>query len=136
MSLLVSFAGQNYRSHAPPLPPPPFSLLSLPLFPSSPSSFISLIPSCPHPSQDEAFTLWQTHWGNIYPPGSESRKMIEHFQNTYYLVNLVDNDYVKGNVLFQVVNDVLERMGKPRRPSSTLDPTNECQEKPPSSGTH
>ena len=62
--------------------------------------------------------------------------MIEHFQNTYYLVNLVDNDYVKGNVLFQVVNDVLERMGKPRRPSSTLDPTNECQEKPPSSGTH
>lgn len=62
--------------------------------------------------------------------------MIEHFQNTYYLVNLVDNDYVKGNVLFQVVNDVLERMGKPRRPSSALDPTNECQEEPQSSGTH
>jgi len=62
--------------------------------------------------------------------------MIEHFQNTYYLVNLVDNDYVKGNVLFQVVNDVLERMGKPRRPSSTLDPMNECQEEPQSSGTH
>ena len=80
--------------------------------------------------QDEAFTLWQTHWGNLYPPGSKSQKMIAHFLNTYYLVNLVDNDYVQGNILFQVVNDVLERMGKPRRPKTPPPMTREGDDNP------
>ncbi len=69
--------------------------------------------------QDEAFSLWQTHWGNIYPPNSPSRGVIDTFSSTYYLVNLVDNDYVKGNCLFEVVYDVLERLGKDRGPGST-----------------
>lgn len=67
-------------------------------------------------TQDEAFALWQTHWGNIYPVDSSARKVIDSFSNTYYLVNLVDNDYVKGNCLFDVVYDVLERTGKQRGP--------------------
>lgn len=56
--------------------------------------------------------------------------MIEHFQNTYYLVNLVDNDYVQGNVLFKVVNDVLERMGKPRRVKTPPPITTEGDDNP------
>lgn len=68
--------------------------------------------------KDEAFALWQTHWGNIYPADSPSQKVIEAFSNTYYLVNLVDNDYVRGNCLFDVVYDVLERTGNPRGPSN------------------
>ena len=68
--------------------------------------------------QDEAFALWETHWGNIYPANSPSRKLIETFSNTYFLVNLVDNDYVQGNCLFEVVYDVLQRIGKERGPSS------------------
>ena len=68
--------------------------------------------------QDEAFALWQTHWGNIYPANSPSRKIIDTFSKEYYLINLVDNDYVKGNCLFEVVYDVLERLGMPRGPTS------------------
>ena len=94
-----------------------------------PSSLLSLLLSLLFP-QDEAFTLWQTHWGNLYPVGSKSQKMIEHFQNTYYLVNLVDNDYVQGNVLFKVVNDVLERMGKPRRTKTPSPATEEEGDNP------
>ena len=46
---------------------------------------------------------------------SESRKIIERIHDTWYLVNFVDNDFVQGNILFEAVNDVLERLGKPRR---------------------
>ena len=81
----------------------------------------SLLPVTPHPTQDEAFALWQTHWGRLYPVGSQSRKMIHHFQNTYYLVNLVDNDYVRGNILFEVVNEVLRRLGKLESPADSVN---------------
>ncbi|CAI8056985.1 Methylenetetrahydrofolate reductase, partial [Geodia barretti] len=49
---------------------------------------------------DEAFMLWGTHWASLYSPESTSHHIISHIQNTYYLVNLVDNDFVTGNVLF------------------------------------
>ena len=58
--------------------------------------------------QDEAFALWQTHWGSLYPEGSESRRIITQIQNTYYLVNLVDNDFVRGNKLFSVIDEAFE----------------------------
>lgn len=69
--------------------------------------------------KDEAFALWQTHWGKLYRSGSESRKIINLFQNTYYLVNLVDNDFVAGNCLFTVVRDVLAKQGKPSNGGSS-----------------
>ena len=60
--------------------------------------------SLPSPSlQDEAFMLWQTHWASLYPPSSPSHAIISQIQDTYYLVNLVDNEYVEGNVLFEVI---------------------------------
>ena len=68
------------------------------------------------PRQDEAFALWKTHWGTIYPENSQSRAIIERISDTYYLVNLVDNDFVGGSCLFQVLYDVLECIGKPRGP--------------------
>lgn len=66
-------------------------------------------------TQDEAFALWQTHWGSLYPEGSESRRIITQIQNTYYLVNLVDNDFVRGNKLFDLIDEaftVLSMYGK------------------------
>lgn len=47
-------------------------------------------------------------WGNFYAEGSESRSVIQSIHDTYYLVNLVDNDYVKGNVLFDLLSKVVE----------------------------
>lgn len=95
------------------VPPPPLLLLLLLLPPLNMLIFAF---------QDEAFALWKTHWGNIYPAKSPSREVIETISTSYYLVNLVDNDYVKGNCLFEVVYDVLEQLGKPRGPSIANPP--------------
>lgn len=64
-----------------------------------------------HYWKDEAFTIWHTHWANLYPEGSQSRSLIEHIRNTYCLVNLVDNDYIRGNQLWSLIDDVLVNTG-------------------------
>jgi hypothetical protein len=43
----------------------------------------------------QAFGLWTEQWGKLYEPDSPSRHLIEHIADTYYLVNLVDNDFPK-----------------------------------------
>lgn len=62
--------------------------------------------------KDEAFALWKHHWGSIYPEKSKSREIIDAIHDTYYLINLVDNDYVSGNRLFDVLDIVLKNLGK------------------------
>ncbi|XP_057296002.1 methylenetetrahydrofolate reductase (NADPH)-like isoform X1 [Hydractinia symbiolongicarpus] len=57
--------------------------------------------------KDEAFELWLQQWGRLYDHSSTSWKIIKHLHDTLYLVNLVDNDYVKGNCLFEIVNRVI-----------------------------
>ena len=49
-------------------------------------------------------------WANLYPVGSKSRDIIAGIENTYYLVNLVDNDYVAGNCLFRLLERMEEKM--------------------------
>ncbi|KAF6150136.1 hypothetical protein GIB67_023091 [Kingdonia uniflora] len=55
--------------------------------------------------KDEAFDIWTRGWGNMYPKGDSSRKLLEQVQSNYFLVSLVDNDYVNGD-LFAIFNDV------------------------------
>jgi len=55
--------------------------------------------------KDEAFGLWLSQWATLYEEGSVSRKLIEHIHDTYFLINIVDNDYVKGDV-FAVFNEL------------------------------
>ncbi|CAH3157882.1 unnamed protein product [Porites evermanni] len=62
--------------------------------------------------KDEAFALWKHQWGSIYPEKSKSREVIDTIHSTYYLVNLVDNDYVAGNQLFDILDIVLKKLGK------------------------
>ncbi|XP_057966261.1 probable methylenetetrahydrofolate reductase (NADH) [Malania oleifera] len=54
--------------------------------------------------KDEAFEIWSKGWAQLYPEGDPSRKMLEEVQNSYFLVSLVDNDYIHGD-LFAVFND-------------------------------
>ncbi|KAI9596460.1 methylenetetrahydrofolate reductase-domain-containing protein [Syncephalis fuscata] len=42
--------------------------------------------------KDEAFQLW-LEWSNIYECDSESSKLLKEIANTWYLVNLVNNDF-------------------------------------------
>lgn len=53
--------------------------------------------------KDEAFDLWQQRWGKLYPDDSPSRLIIDDICKNYYLVNLVDNDFIKGNCLWEAL---------------------------------
>ncbi|CAF1900997.1 unnamed protein product [Rotaria magnacalcarata] len=58
--------------------------------------------------KDEAFSLWMERWGKLYEPGSPSYSIIDEVSNTYFLVNLVDNDYPQGSCLWKVLDAMLE----------------------------
>ncbi|GLT73707.1 hypothetical protein SLA2020_455450 [Shorea laevis] len=48
--------------------------------------------------KDEAFEIWSRSWANLYPEDDSSKKLLEEVQSSYYLVSLVDNDYVNGDI--------------------------------------
>ena len=49
--------------------------------------------------KDEAFDLWLSSWAAVYEEDSESRRLLQRIHDTYFLVNVVDNDYVDGDLL-------------------------------------
>ena len=49
--------------------------------------------------KDEAFDLWLSSWGAVYDEESESRRLLQRIHDTYFLVNVVDNDFVNGDLL-------------------------------------
>ncbi|XP_047316341.1 methylenetetrahydrofolate reductase 1-like [Impatiens glandulifera] len=55
--------------------------------------------------KDEAFEIWSTGWAKLYPEDDPSRKLLEQVQSSYFLVSLVDNDYVNGD-LFSAFKDL------------------------------
>lgn len=57
----------------------------------------------------EAFGLWTEQWGKLYEQDSVSKKICENIAESYYLVNLVDNDFPKGNCLWEVMEDMFSR---------------------------
>ncbi|KAF1896307.1 hypothetical protein Lal_00018590 [Lupinus albus] len=54
--------------------------------------------------KDEAFEIWSRGWAALYPEGDISRKLVEEVGGSYFLVSLVENDYVNGD-LFGVFAD-------------------------------
>ena len=48
--------------------------------------------------KNDAFKLWTNEWANIYDIDSESYKLVKNIHDTYYLVYVVDNDYINGNI--------------------------------------
>ena len=53
--------------------------------------------------KDEAFSLWMNDWASIYEAKSRSYKLLKEIYDTYYLVNIVDNDYVDGDLMKQML---------------------------------
>ncbi|RLN89132.1 hypothetical protein BBJ28_00022147 [Nothophytophthora sp. Chile5] len=47
--------------------------------------------------KDEAFELWQTQWASAYPADSQAREVVQHIHDSYFLVNIVDNDYANDD---------------------------------------
>lgn len=57
--------------------------------------------------KDEAYDAW-TNWASIYPEGSKSRQLLETIHDEFCLVTLVDNDYPKPTIIFEVLAKVVE----------------------------
>lgn len=48
--------------------------------------------------KDEAFKVWTKVWAEIYSEESTSRAVLRTIHDTYYLVTMVDNDFVGGDI--------------------------------------
>ncbi|KAJ8755170.1 hypothetical protein K2173_018968 [Erythroxylum novogranatense] len=48
--------------------------------------------------KDEAFEIWSRSWASLYPEDDPSRKLLQEVQESYFLVSLVDNDYINGDI--------------------------------------
>ena len=48
--------------------------------------------------KDEAFNIWTKDWATIYDADSSSRKLLDKIGSEFYLVNVVDNDFVNGDL--------------------------------------
>jgi len=51
--------------------------------------------------KDEAFQTWDEEWASLYPEGEPSTKVLSEIKSSYFLVSMVDNDYIHGD-LFSV----------------------------------
>jgi len=58
--------------------------------------------------KDEAFALWEQNWASLYEENSTSREVITGISDTYYLVNLVDNDFPYPTVLWEILDEMIE----------------------------
>jgi len=69
-----------------------------------------------HVWKDEAFEIWREEWAALYDEGSASRRLIEEIHDSYWLLNLVENDYVNGDI-FTIFRDlgVLEQPAGPHQ---------------------
>lgn len=55
----------------------------------------------------EAFDLWTRAWASIYDDESESSALLYDIYETYFLVAVIDNDYIDTN-LFTVFDSIVE----------------------------
>ena len=58
--------------------------------------------------KDEAFALWTTAWASLYEAGSSSAQLLTEIQDTYYLVSLLDNNYIDSD-LFKVIGAAVKK---------------------------
>lgn len=61
--------------------------------------------------KDEAYSLWLNQWQSLYDDESQSWSVIQNIHDNFYLVTLVDNDFVEGNCLFDILRDVITKAG-------------------------
>lgn len=66
---------------------------------------------------EEAFSLWSNMWLNLYDFDTESYELIEGIRDTYFLVAIIDNDYVSatngdGSSLWRAMLDLSKKMDK------------------------
>ncbi|GJQ09562.1 hypothetical protein GpartN1_g1353.t1 [Galdieria partita] len=58
--------------------------------------------------KQEAFSIWTELWGRLYEKDSKSQQILRHIHDNFLLVNVVDNDYVAGDI-FRLFDDVVPK---------------------------
>ena len=48
--------------------------------------------------KDEAFGLWLEEWRSLYAKQSDQWELLTRIHDNYFLVNIVENDFVNGNI--------------------------------------
>eukprot|EP01119_Soliformovum_irregulare_P011238 TRINITY_DN27_c0_g1_i1.p1 TRINITY_DN27_c0_g1~~TRINITY_DN27_c0_g1_i1.p1 ORF type:complete len:583 (+),score=209.04 TRINITY_DN27_c0_g1_i1:93-1841(+) len=56
--------------------------------------------------KDEAFAIWRGLWANAYPEDSESRKLLNDIIDSYYLINIVDDNFTDGD-LYALFDEII-----------------------------
>lgn len=51
-----------------------------------------------HIWKDEAFSFWLDKWASIYEKESKTYEYLKSVHDSFYLVNVVENDFVNGNL--------------------------------------
>jgi len=67
--------------------------------------------------REEAFGLWTSQWASIYAEGGESHSLLCDMAETYFLVNVVENDFMGGDIFrpFLEALDLLKAQEDKRR---------------------
>ncbi|KAL6066042.1 Methylenetetrahydrofolate reductase [Balamuthia mandrillaris] len=58
--------------------------------------------------KDEAFALWDSQWASLYEPGSPSQQLIAGLRDSHYLVHIVDNNFVSGDI-FKIFDSIIAK---------------------------
>jgi len=59
--------------------------------------------------KDEAFHIWLSEWACLYDEASKSAELLKQIHDTFYLVTVIENDYVRGN-LPATMHKVIDRI--------------------------
>ena len=58
--------------------------------------------------KDEAFQILDTHWLSLYEEGSQAHTLLKTISDEWYLINVVDNDYINGDI-FKLFREVSQQ---------------------------
>ncbi|KHJ90769.1 methylenetetrahydrofolate reductase [Oesophagostomum dentatum] len=59
--------------------------------------------------KDEAYETWIKNWANLYPKDSISRNVIQKIHDDFCLMNVVDNDFQKPVIIYEILEKMLKR---------------------------
>ncbi|KAA8493866.1 Methylenetetrahydrofolate reductase 1 [Porphyridium purpureum] len=59
--------------------------------------------------REEAFDIWTQVWASCTPDSSPARQVLQQIHDTYYLINIVDNDYVAGDI-FRIFTSIFSEL--------------------------
>lgn len=58
--------------------------------------------------KDEAFDLWR-QWATLYKDSDESSKLIRKIEKSWFLINVVDNNFKNEYDIFDMLDAVKDR---------------------------